>query len=282
MPALQPGVHSEWSQVALLKANWKRNSPRMVVQYGDQQVRTELSIGRDLLLLGNWEHTATVDGRVAEPKGDWEEVCWVSDEDVDYLEIELDLTDDLRIQRQICLARNDRFLMVSDALLGTQSRKLAYQLRLPFGPGITTAAADETRELTIIGSKARGMVMPLALPEWRSDSRGGKLTADSTGLQLEQSIVGSSLFLPLWIDLDPRRAKKAYTWRQLSVAEQRQLVTRDTAAGYRVQFGKAQWLIYRALGIAANRTVLGHNLATDFLIARFARTGDVTTLVEVE
>jgi hypothetical protein len=82
--------------------------------------------------------------------------------------------------------------------------------------------------------------------------------------------------------LEPKRHARPFTWRQLTVAEQRQNVSPDAAVGFRVQFGEEQWLIYRSLTKPRNRTVLGHNLATDFLIARFGRDGSVKSLVEVE
>ena len=125
-------------------------------------------------------------------------------------------------------------------------------------------------------------MFPLALPEWRIDSRGGDLLADDRGLEFRQTTVGMSLFAPLWIDLDPSRHDKPFTWRQLTVGEERQIQSRDVAVGYRVQFGKSQWLVYRSLGPVKNRTVLGHNLSTDFLIARFGRDGQVKSLIEIE
>jgi hypothetical protein len=126
------------------------------------------------------------------------------------------------------------------------------------------------------------MVMPLALPEWRIDPRGGELAAGEVALELSQSGTGRSLYAPLWIDLEPGRHQKSFTWRQLTVAEERQSVPRDAAVGYRVQFGKQQWVIYRSLTPARNRTLLGHNLSSEFLIARFGRDGSVKALVEVE
>jgi hypothetical protein len=122
----------------------------------------------------------------------------------------------------------------------------------------------------------------LSLPEWRSDRRGGELSSSDGVVQLDVSARANSLYAPLWIDLDPDRQTRSFTWRQLAVAEERQNVPPHVACGYRVQFGKEQWLIYRSLTPARNRTVMGHNLATEFLIARFGRDGSVKTLIEVE
>ncbi|MEX0714781.1 MAG: hypothetical protein WD278_20765 [Pirellulales bacterium] len=56
----------------------------------------------------------------------------------------------------------------------------------------------------------------------------------------------------------------------------------DPAVGYRVQVGRQQWLIYRSLAERGNRTVLGHNLISEFLVARFDRQGKVEPLLEIE
>jgi hypothetical protein len=54
------------------------------------------------------------------------------------------------------------------------------------------------------------------------------------------------------------------------------------AVGYRVQVGGQQWLFYRSLGPRGNRTLLGHNLVTEFLAARFNRDGVAESLLEIE
>ncbi len=59
-------------------------------------------------------------------------------------------------------------------------------------------------------------------------------------------------------------------------------LSRNVAAGYRVQFAKRQWLVYRSLTRPTNRTVLGQNLSSDFLHARFDRSGETQAILEVE
>ena len=60
---------------------------------------------------------------------------------------------------------------------------------------------------------------------------------------------------------------------QSTVAESLQTVGRDIAVGYRIQIGKEQWLIYRSLCASSNRTVLGQNYSTEFVVARFRPNG---------
>ena len=69
---------------------------------------------------------------------------------------------------------------------------------------------------------------------------------------------------------------------QLTVAESMKVQPADVAVGYRVARGGRQWLIYRSLAPPKNRTLLGHNLSTELLVARFTREGEVKPLLEIE
>ncbi|MHB8902693.1 MAG: hypothetical protein ACYC6Y_28370, partial [Thermoguttaceae bacterium] len=89
-------------------------------------------------------------------------------------------------------------------------------------------------------------------------------------------------FAPLFLDLNARRMRRPGTWRRLTVAQSLEIVPANVAAGYRVMVGGQQWLIYRSLAAAANRTLLGHNLATEMLVARFDKAGEVQPLIEIE
>jgi hypothetical protein len=124
--------------------------------------------------------------------------------------------------------------------------------------------------------------MPLGLPEWRGATRNGALRMCEEGLELEHRTEAPAAFAPLIFDLEPRRLNKPVTWRQLTVAEELAIQPPHVASAYRAQFGKKQWLIYRSLAPPANRTVLGHNLCSEFLCGRFDRDGDVRGLVEIE
>ena len=262
--------------------DWSPRAERCTVAYGDRSVRPELAVGDDLFFTGHWDMEVRADGAFAEPAGEWREVCWSSDADCDYLELEMELTGSLCVQRQILLARQDQFLFLADAILGERPRELSYRGRLPLARRITANTAPETRELLLEGRRARALVLPLALPEWRSDRRGGTLGIEAGMLELRQTANGRSLFAPLWINLARRRAEKAFTWRQLTIAEQRVNQPHDVAAGYRIQFGRRQWLVYRSLTDPGNRTVLGQNLSTDFFLGRFQRDGETETILEIE
>ena len=53
------------------------------------------------------------------------------------------------------------------------------------------------------------------------------------------------------------------------------------AVSFRVQSCLDQWFVYRSLDEARNRTALGCNMSSEFLVGRLAKNGVVTRLLEV-
>jgi hypothetical protein len=264
---------------------WQKSAPKAAdaaIHCSGASCHIGIGRGKDRLLSGQWSLDVSLDGAPVAAKGEWSETCQVSDDDVDYLELELHLDRGLRVQRHVALARKDRFLFLADAILGSQRGSLEYRTLLPLCPDVAFLADREAREGMIMGRKPRANVLPLALPEWRADNRVGELTATEGGLELRQLMQGRSLFAPLFLDLDRPRLGRPLTWRQLTVAHLLEVEPADVAAAYRVALGRKQWLIYRSLTPSRNRTVLGHNLSTEFLIARFQRSGEVESIVEIE
>lgn len=273
--------HSEDAALGVLRRDWSADGEMLAVRYNDRRVHSDLACGRETLWSGIWHVDLRFDGKTLEQRSDWDHVCWVSDDGVDYLEIEARFTGGVRVQRQMLLTRKDRLLYLADAVLGQTEAPIEYRGLLPLAPNIEAQPAEETREVSLVGRR-HCRVQPLALPEWRRDPRGGSLAPAAEGLELCQNRHGRRLYAPLLIDLDPRRARQPLTWRQLTIAEDRRTVTADVAVGYRVQIGKQQWLIYRALGERANRTLLGSNLVSEFMFARFTSEGEVEPLLEIE
>jgi hypothetical protein len=197
------------------------------------------------------------------------------------LELETKLTAGWRIQRQMMLARDDQILFLSDALLGEEPAAITYRSELQLARGVQFLPANETREGHLTARRAGALVLPLALPEWRSQS-GGELRARDGVLELTQSHQGRRLFAPLLFDLSPARLRKECTWRQLTVAEQLTIQPADAAVAFRAQVGKDQWTVYRSLAAKANRTFMGHNIVSECQIARFLPDGNAEVLLEVE
>ena len=279
--------NSETAGLAVLRPGWTESDARLTVNYGERQLRTELTRGSTLLWSGDWQPEVRLDGELLAPTSSWKNVCWVSDDDADYLELEQKLSGAVRLQRHVLLARQDRFLFVADAVLCKRRNTIAYRGPTPLTAGVGFTAASETHEgflTSPAGHRRYALVLPLALPEWRgARPRGDGLFLDDGRLELRQSAVAArALFAPLFIDLAPRRFARPATWRTLTVAEDRRIVHADVAVGYRTQVGAQQWLFYRSLARRGSRTLLGHHLVTEFLAARFSRAGQVEPIIEIE
>lgn len=277
-----PAVNSEWSQLSVMRTGWQRSAPRLAISYADREVVVELEAGRETLLGGAWQLEVMAGGRPLSRDDQWEELCWFSDDDVDYLELSADLVGGGRVDRQVLLAREDHFLFLCDHIVNAPSGDLECVSQLPLTGGIEVQLDPETREIELVGKKPRAVVMPLALPEWRIDPRGGQLTHADVSLQLRQNTDARSLSCPLFLDLAPRRFRKQRTWRQLTVAESREICSGETAVAYRVQCSGAQWIFYRSLTQVGNRTFFGQNVSSEFYAARFHRDGEVEELLEIE
>ncbi len=271
--------------LAALRCDWRRRSPQLAVNHSSAEFKSELSLGKTSFWSGTHSLEVRLDGRTLTTDGTWDQVCWESDRDIDYLELELAFSEGVVVQRHLALARHDRVLFVADAVLGTKSGRIDYSASFPLAETAQFEPQRETREGQLIAADGLiARVVPLALNEWRNGPGfHGSLELHRNQLVLSQSTEGQNLLVPLFVDLEPRRAKRDITWRQLTVGKDRQPVPHDEAVGYRVQVGREQWLFYRAMGGAATRTVLGRNLYNELLIGRFhADDGKVTTLVEIE
>jgi hypothetical protein len=276
----EPSLHSGWSQVAILRRDWSPRSPQLTVSYGSGMMVSELNSQGVNVWSGRWDPCISCDGRPLKPTGPWEEVCWMTDSDGDYLELEMQFTRGA-VQRQFFFSR-ENFVFVADAYLGTDAGDLQYECTLPLADGITFEAAEKSHEGLLRGTRPVGLVLPLALPEWRAAEYCGELSSTPAGLLHRRQARGCRLFAPLFIELDPRRIRREPTWRRLTVAEQREIVSHDAAVGYRVQIGRRQWLVYRSLDEARSRTLLGQNFCSDFVLGEFTADGETEKLIEIE
>ncbi|MFN3152338.1 hypothetical protein [Bremerella sp.] len=278
-----PGYESAWSQFAYLRCDWSRTSPRLAVRHDLEPLIVELESREEIVMSGTWDTTILIDSVAISPTGNWEQVGWQSDDDGDYLELEQEWTDDVKLQRLIFLAREDKFLWVMDTiLLDTPADKIQYQSQPPIVPHAKLGTAAETNEVFIDLPGSKITLLPVGINEWQSETSLGKIGVVDEKLSLQQTGSGRGMVAPMFFDLSKKGQGKPLTWRQLTVAEKLVIQPRDRAVGYRVQTGTGHWAFYRSLTEKASRTFLGINLIAETLVARFDESGDIEKLLEVE
>jgi len=275
-------IHSEWSELTIMRTGRDRPQQQLALRYDQPIMNMELIHRGQSLLHGDWTTEISVDGQKLGPGHEWDVTCWFSDRDADYLEVQIDLDQDWKLQRQILLAHKDKFLYVADAMLGSTPSLIEYTSRLPLPSQAHFQAADKTHEGILHTGRHGTLVLPLACPEWRTEESSGQLRENLDTLEYRCQVTARNLYAPLFFDLSRAGVTKPFTWRRLTVAESLAIQSPEVATGYRVQIGSRQWLTYRSLDPPANRTILGQNLSNEFVFGRFDRKGEVQELIGVE
>lgn len=281
----QASSQSDWSALALMRNYWSDAANLLAVSWNGELPELSLSAMGKSLLGGSWDFSLTVDGKEITGDGEWSSVCWNSDEDADYLELQMDLESGYTLERQILLPRNQHFVFLSDIVTGTETTNLEYRSVIPVTLGIAGALDDETHEMVLKTKGLSARVFPIGLPQERDFFQPGSLTLnDQSQLVLHQQVSeANGLYAPLIIDWEPGLKRKPADWASLTVSEGGNISARDEASGHRLRIGKHQLLVYRSLKKGAQaRAVLGHHTNYESVIGRFDTDGDLMPLLYVE
>ncbi len=291
LPAL--GFYSEKAELASMRKAWDQPGVRMAIDYSQEPMRIDiLDFEGNRIISGDWDLQITRDGQAIETDVGWSDVCWFSDDDVDYLEIECGLEGVVRIQRQMMLIRDESMIFMCDTLLADQSANWGVRSILNVAPDFEIRQDKKHHEAELhhrdstttgTGDGRHALVLPLALPEWRRSPSIGKLEPKAGQLVLSQEVLGKRLMCPMVIV--PRKPSKnqPYTWRHLTVAEDLQIQPREIAQAYRVQVGKDQMVFYRSLAKTIRRSAMGLHMNSEFYAARFDPSdGEFEAIVEID
>ena len=293
-------LFDEGQKIAVFRSGWKRGATRVLVSYREKSPYLEIVAGGRLVVAGRWDVALRCDGESLHCVGAWRRTWWDATDSAVYLEMSVDLEGGRRLERSVLLLPKDEVVLLADAVVipelkhGDQSKLLAADIYLRSSltttPSISIDSCEETCEVFGADVNRRFLAIPLALKEWRESCQGHEsLDVSGQRLELRQSSQAGRLYAPLWFDCNARRLKRLQeepecnqrTWRQLTVADTREAVRSDEAVSFRVQSCLDQWFVYRSLDEARNRTALGCNMSSEFLVGRVAENGVVKRLLEV-
>src|SRR5690606_14698792 len=100
-------IDSEWSEINLLASNLTASASRLLVDYSSPTLRIEVEAQGKLVMAGDWAIETKLRGKPLTPVGEWEQQCWFSDDESDYLDLTIDLTSGATLERQIMLGKDD-------------------------------------------------------------------------------------------------------------------------------------------------------------------------------
>jgi hypothetical protein len=280
--SVRPVFQSDTSRSACLRNKLSPDANSLSVLHHGQFPELELATQGSLLFAGPWEIEVRIANQPVAISGPWKCSCWYSDDEGDYLELQARPSTHLRIERQFFLARNDDWLFLADVVVGPGTERIDYRSRLQLAHDIGVAHDRKTRACRLTRANVPARLFPIGLPFERVQSSPGRLADSQHHVEFLHSGIGG-LYAPVVLDWNSARRRRPAIWRALTVAQNGSAVPAAEAAGFRLQVGKEQWLIYRSLSrILEPRTVLGQHTVYETLIGRFSTTGAVEPIVLVE
>ncbi len=307
--ATMPSSQSDWARFALLRSDLSVEADSVAMTHHLPLPQLDVTALGHSLIHGDWNLKLKLGDAAVELAEEWSCVCWQSDPDADYIELQMAGPGKLRVERLVLLSRKERFLIVADSISGvpladaaarTRSagsssatgtkkssepvpQRIEYESRLTLCDGMVGSCDGTTREGRITGHRIRSRVFPLAIPQDRVHSTPHQFSVEGNELVLKHVAEGSGLFAPLVFVWHPERSRVEATWRPLTVTEDGKAVGPDCAAGYRLKLGKLQLLISRSLKkTGLSRACLGYHSFNETVIASFDSNGDVTPILLVE
>ena len=278
-----PSTQSDWARYALLRTDWSPQADTLAIAHHQEFPRIDAAALGHPLLHGDWTLQLQIGDSQLEPAEEWSCVCWVSDADVDYLELQMEGPGNLRVERLVLLSRRDHFLLMADSISGAPKQRIVHRARFPLAAGVTAEADTTTREIRLQSGKQKIRAFPLSLACERVQSTPHSFVIEDNQLVLEQVSPGVGLVAPVVFQWSPELSRKDAVWRTLTVSEDLKVAAPGTAAGFRLRIADSQWLFYRSLKKPKEaRTVLGYHTWVETVVARFSPTGDVDPLLMVD
>lgn len=277
---IAPVNQSDDAGWAVMRTHWGAHADRVIVTHDQPALNIEMTVQGRQILAGEW-YTEISSGNETTPlRGHWSCVCWMTDDDSDYIELQYFVRGVVRSERQILLSRTREFCFIAESVADIRYEQFDYKTRLPLADGVTSTTSATTREVRLEAGGVPVRIFPVVLPDQHVLSTPGRFGADLT---LQTTATGSAWYNPMIIDWSPSRRSATAVWKSLTVAEEQRIVKPDVAAGHRIKVGDHQWLIYHSLKQTHEaRSVLGHQTRYETVIGSVEINGDITPLMLVE
>lgn len=281
-----PSWQSDDAQTACLRTSWARDASLFTIAHDEQPVSIEMVIEGTPILTGPWGIDLAEDGDAFEFEASWECVCFYTDKDVEYLELQFEFEGGPTIDRYLVMSRARQFAVVADILVDSPAQRTDLISLLPLADGVEVETVAGSREHRLKAGRQQARVLPLALPHDAGIGTPGRIGIDETGPRRSLAIGHASetggLFSPVLIDWSKHRRNAPVEWRNLTITEAGE-IDRSGAFAYRCRVGDLHLVLFRALKSTADyRTVLGYQPENETVLADFTAKGQFEEILLVE
>lgn len=280
-----PSTQTDWGKMAHLRTAWSQQADLFSISYDAAVPRIEFSPRGKLAFRGDWHTQLTVDGASIPLEGDWSCSCWFADEEVDYLELQLNVEGPVSVQlnRMVFLSRDQQILLLGDALHLEHAAQIEYTSTWPAVTKLKATTEQTTRSVHLQADPTSMRVLPLFIPREKIEKAHGSLDVSPQALSWSARRHTTALFIPLLLDWNASRRNKDSAWKDLTVAEDGKRLPDHAAAAKLASLGKKHYLIYHALSPGRfGRSVMGHHTHHETVIGEFDKQGALRPLVHIE
>lgn len=276
---------SDTSCVAILRSAPDADADVATLEWHSSNAQIMLAAAGVPILSGHWDWLVQVNDETIPNPSTWKCSCWFLDPETVFVELEGEDSAPVKRVRQLLLAPQDRFAILTDSVTVKEGseEKVTLSASIPLAPGAICAADSVTRELSVIAGPRTVRTFPVWMEDDRIQHTLGSYREQDGRLELAATGKGG-VTMPLAMDWHPKRQESPADWARLTVTESRQINGSHEATGHRIRIGDHQVLIYRSLITPKNsRAVLGLHTWDESVYCRVpSRPGPLEPLVEVE
>ncbi len=168
-----PGTFSEWAGMGVLQQDWSPRSPRLALAYDESFFQVEVCCGETLFQVHGLPDIS-INGRLLNAEGEWEELVSHFDDDLDFVELQIRMEGGVLLQRQLCLIHDEQTVMIADAILRPPWNASTIRTDCRFRTRSAVCRKPRTRKSTCVEKKS----VPCCCP---SDCPNGGLAPATSG-----------------------------------------------------------------------------------------------------
>lgn len=277
-----PGYVDEESQSAVLRRDWAPNSAALAIDYRKFDCRLSLHLAGERIASGSYATNVTQNGRPLQATAKWETICQNADEDCEYLELCVPLTNGVFLDRHLFVGRKAPIIWMVDVIRGKETADWRWHVRWDGVSANGLRGEPNHRGQRVLGPKTQLALLPVSSPTDPFAPGGMRVALKDGAFELSQEqrgarIVGAIAWV--WSEKGPLNVEP---WRQLTITQDRRTAPTEEAFAFRVSAGGKQCVFFRQLEQSRRYAFIGCQTFDETIIGEFDKNGDVVPWMRIE